>query len=76
MDLFAPNHIILILLVVLLLFGGKKIPELMRGLGKGVREFNDAKQNVRKELEQEKMERENHTPVPTTSPVNISSTHS
>lgn len=36
MDLFAPNHIILILLVVLLLFGGKKIPELMRGLGKGV----------------------------------------
>jgi sec-independent protein translocase protein TatA len=32
-----------ILLVVLLLFGGKKIPELMRGLGKGVKEFKDAK---------------------------------
>ncbi len=31
------------LLVVLLLFGGKKIPELMRGLGKGVKEFKDAK---------------------------------
>ena len=52
MDLFAPNHIILILLVVLLLFGGKKIPELMRGLGKGVREFNDAKNSARKEIEE------------------------
>lgn len=51
MDLFAPNHIILILLVVLLLFGGKKIPELMRGLGKGVKEFNDAKHNIGKEPE-------------------------
>ena len=43
---------ILIVLVVLLLFGGKKIPELMRGLGKGVREFKDAKDNVRRELEE------------------------
>ena len=45
------NEILLILLVVLLLFGGRKIPELMRGLGKGIREFNDAKNNVRKEIE-------------------------
>lgn len=52
MDLFAPNHILLILLVVLLLFGGKKIPELMRGLGKGIREFNDAKNNVKREMEE------------------------
>ena len=37
------NEIILIVILVLLMFGGKKIPELMRGLGKGVREFNDAK---------------------------------
>jgi sec-independent protein translocase protein TatA len=37
----APE-IILILAVVLLLFGGRKIPELMRGLGKGVKEFKDA----------------------------------
>ncbi|MFN5983576.1 MAG: twin-arginine translocase TatA/TatE family subunit [Fluviicola sp.] len=36
------TEIILILAVVLLLFGGKKIPELMKGLGKGVREFKDA----------------------------------
>lgn len=41
----------LILIVVLLFFGGKKIPDLMRGLGKGIREFNDAKENVKKELE-------------------------
>jgi sec-independent protein translocase protein TatA len=46
------TEIILIAFVVLLLFGGKKIPELMRGLGKGVREFKDAKDNVRRELEE------------------------
>ncbi len=50
-DLFSGPHIILIALVVLLLFGGKKIPELMRGLGKGIREFKDAKDNVAKEIE-------------------------
>lgn len=44
------TEIILILLIVLLLFGGKKIPELMRGLGRGVREFNDAKNNVKDEI--------------------------
>jgi sec-independent protein translocase protein TatA len=41
---------VLIFFAVLLLFGGKKIPELMRGLGKGVREFNDARNTVSKEL--------------------------
>ncbi|RFM31274.1 MULTISPECIES: twin-arginine translocase TatA/TatE family subunit [Chitinophaga] len=46
------SELLLIALVVLLLFGGKKIPELMRGLGKGIREFNDAKNNVRKEIEE------------------------
>ncbi len=50
-DLFSGPHIILIALVVLLLFGGKKIPELMRGLGKGIREFKDAKDNVKREIE-------------------------
>ena len=43
---------IIILVVALLLFGGKKIPELMRGLGKGIREFNDAKSSVTRELEE------------------------
>jgi sec-independent protein translocase protein TatA len=42
---------ILIFLAVVLLFGGKKIPELMRGLGKGIREFNDAKDGIKKEIE-------------------------
>ena len=38
-------QIILIVLALLLLFGGRKIPELMRGLGKGIREFKDATKN-------------------------------
>jgi sec-independent protein translocase protein TatA len=46
------NEILIILVIVLLLFGGRKIPELMRGLGRGIREFNDAKNNVRKEIEE------------------------
>ncbi len=38
--------------VILVMFGGRKIPEFMRGLGKGIREFNDAKNNVKKEIEE------------------------
>lgn len=45
------QEILLIAVVILVLFGGRKIPEFMKGLGRGVREFNDAKNNVRKELE-------------------------
>jgi sec-independent protein translocase protein TatA len=52
LGVLGTNEIIIILVIVLLLFGGKKIPELMRGLGKGVREFNDAKSNVKKEIEE------------------------
>jgi sec-independent protein translocase protein TatA len=62
------NEILLILLVVLLLFGGRKIPELMRGLGKGIREFNDAKSNVRKELEEGINEKERQSTSSTTQP--------
>ena len=40
-----------ILAIVVLLFGGKKIPELMRGIGKGVREFNTAKNSLKDEFE-------------------------
>ena len=43
---------IFILLAVVLLFGGKKIPELMKGIGKGVRDFNDAKESVKTEIEE------------------------
>jgi sec-independent protein translocase protein TatA len=43
---------ILIILAVLILFGGRKIPEFMRGVGRGIREFNDAKNSVKKEIEE------------------------
>lgn len=39
---FGPTEIIIILVIILLLFGGRKIPELMKGLGKGIKEFKDA----------------------------------
>jgi len=52
------TEILVIVFLVLLLFGGKKIPELMRGLGRGVREFNDAKNNVRREMEESVAEKE------------------
>ena len=42
MGKFGPTEILLILAIVVLFFGGKKIPELMKGLGKGVKEFKDA----------------------------------
>ncbi len=38
----GPQEIILVVLLVLILFGGRKIPELMKGLGKGIKEFKDA----------------------------------
>ena len=41
---------LLILLVILLFFGGKKIPELMKGIGKGVKEFNDAKESMKDDI--------------------------
>ena len=52
--LFAlgPGQIFLILLVVLLLFGGRKIPELMKGLGKGIKEFKNASKEEEKEKEE------------------------
>lgn len=55
------NEILIILLIVLLLFGGRKIPELMRGLGRGIREFNDAKSNVRREIEEGMNEKDQKT---------------
>ncbi len=51
LSLFQGEHMIFILIAILLLFGGRKIPELMRGIGKGMREFKDAKDNVKNELE-------------------------
>jgi sec-independent protein translocase protein TatA len=53
------QEVVIVLVIVLLLFGGRKIPELMRGLGRGVREFNDAKNNVKKEIEESSNEVKN-----------------
>jgi sec-independent protein translocase protein TatA len=49
---------ILIIVAVLIMFGGKKIPEFMKGIGKGMREFNDAKNNVKQEFENGMREQE------------------
>ena len=46
------QEILLIVLVVLLFFGGKKIPELMKGIGKGVRSFKEGMNNVEKEIDE------------------------
>ena len=48
------QEVLLIALVVLLFFGGKKIPELMKGLGKGVRSFKEGMNNIEKEIEEDK----------------------
>ncbi|MEO9022428.1 MAG: twin-arginine translocase TatA/TatE family subunit [Ginsengibacter sp.] len=50
---------ILILLVVLLFFGGRKIPDLMRGIGRGVKEFNDAKESAKKDINGSIKEKDN-----------------
>ncbi|HFA49870.1 MAG TPA: twin-arginine translocase TatA/TatE family subunit [Bacteroidetes bacterium] len=46
------GELFIILFVVLLLFGGKKIPELMRGVGKGIKEFNNAKSSIEEEIKE------------------------
>ena len=50
------SEILLIALVVLLFFGGKKIPELMKGLGKGVKSFNDGMNEVEKDVKETRKE--------------------
>jgi sec-independent protein translocase protein TatA len=54
---FGPEMFV-ILFAILLLFGGKKIPELMRGLGKGIREFNAARSTIEQELKEGMQESE------------------
>jgi sec-independent protein translocase protein TatA len=44
------QELMIIAFIVLLLFGGKKLPELMKGLGKGIKEFNNAKANIQGEI--------------------------
>ena len=52
------QEVLLIALVVLLFFGGRKIPELMKGLGKGVRSFKEGMNNMEKEIEDEPIKKE------------------
>lgn len=49
---------LIIALVIILLFGAKKIPDLARGLGKGMREFKDAKDGMKKEMEDDSIRKE------------------
>lgn len=72
LNIFAGQEWIFIMLIILLLFGGKKIPELMRGLGQGVREFNAAKASIKSEIEEGMKEKP--TQVPPTSNVNTNAT--
>ena len=46
------QELMVIGLIILVFFGGKKIPELMRGLGSGIREFNNAKNNIEAEVKE------------------------
>jgi sec-independent protein translocase protein TatA len=48
----GPSEIMLVAIAILVFFGGKKIPELMRGLGQGIREFNNAKANIESEVKE------------------------
>ncbi len=46
------NELLIVAMIVLLLFGGRKLPELMKGLGKGIREFNNAKSDIKNKLDE------------------------
>ncbi|MEH6679575.1 MAG: twin-arginine translocase TatA/TatE family subunit [Sediminicola sp.] len=56
LGMVGPWQIVIVVLVILLLFGGKKIPELMRGLGSGIKEFKDASKEEDKVTHTEKVE--------------------
>lgn len=47
------SEMLIILLIILLLFGAKRIPDLARGLGRGIREFKDASAGIKREIESE-----------------------
>ncbi len=60
------SELIITLLIIIVFFGGKKIPELAKGLGKGIREFNEAKDGIKNEIENGMREKDKiQTPNPT-----------
>jgi len=61
LGMIGGQEILIILLIVLVLFGGRKIPELMRGLGKGVREYKKAVNNLDEELHTDETGERNET---------------
>jgi len=64
LDFSSPMHLILIVLVIVLLFGGKKIPELMKGIGQGMKEFKKASAlDNEPEKKEEKEPEKNNTEV-------------
>lgn len=62
-NFFGPEMIV-IFFAILLLFGGKKIPELMRGIGRGIREFNTARSSLEQELKDGMREQERQQEQP------------
>lgn len=54
LGVIGPWQIVLVVAVILLMFGGKKLPELMKGIGQGIREFKDAKDGKNEELPDKK----------------------
>ncbi len=59
LGIIGAPEIIIVAIIILVLFGGRKIPELMRGLGKGVKEFKDASKDTRDTMNKEKNDLEN-----------------
>jgi sec-independent protein translocase protein TatA len=59
LGIIGAPEIIIVAIIILILFGGRKIPELMRGLGKGVKEFKDASKDTRDTMNKEKNDLEN-----------------
>ena len=69
-----PNagELVITLLIIVVLFGGKKIPELAKGLGKGIREFNEAKDGIKNEIENGAKEKDKIQAPNTNTPSNPS----
>ena len=58
LGVIGPWQVVIIVALILVLFGGKKIPELMKGLGKGVRSFKEGMNNIEKEIEEKPEKKE------------------